>query len=182
MRRVFAAVLACVASGLARADAQVLICYNYACLAEAQVSYAREQLRELREMLRPALNAEQERAVLAQVMGRLYAWAGEQTPVWRDRAGDYLDEYGDGRMDCIDHALSSSRLLDMLEQARLLRFHRPVGVARRMRFGVAQHFSALVEESGSGVEYVVDSWFVDNGQPAVVMPLELWLNGGGPDV
>ncbi len=30
--------------------------------------------------------------------------------------------------------------------------------------------------------YVVDSWFVDNGEPAVVLPLAEWLNGGGPNV
>jgi len=33
-----------------------------------------------------------------------------------------------------------------------------------------------------GQRYVVDSWFVDNGEPAVVLPLAEWLNGGGPNV
>ena len=33
-----------------------------------------------------------------------------------------------------------------------------------------------------GEPYVVDSWFVDNGEPAVVLPLAEWLNGGGPNV
>jgi hypothetical protein len=26
------------------------------------------------------------------------------------------------------------------------------------------------------MHYVVDSWFYDNGQPAVVMPLEAWMD------
>ena len=30
--------------------------------------------------------------------------------------------------------------------------------------------------------YVVDSWFADNGQPAVVLPENEWLKGGGPNV
>jgi hypothetical protein len=29
---------------------------------------------------------------------------------------------------------------------------------------------------------VVDSWFFDNGQPAVVMPLAQWHAGEGPNV
>jgi hypothetical protein len=33
-----------------------------------------------------------------------------------------------------------------------------------------------------GERYAVDSWFVDNGEPAVVLPLAEWLNGGGPNV
>ncbi len=33
-----------------------------------------------------------------------------------------------------------------------------------------------------GARFAVDSWFVDNGEPAVVLPLADWLNGGGPNV
>ena len=37
-------------------------------------------------------------------------------------------------------------------------------------------------EDRPGQRYVVDSWFVDNGEPAVVLPLAEWLKGGGPNV
>lgn len=33
-----------------------------------------------------------------------------------------------------------------------------------------------------GAQFAVDSWFVDNGEPAVVLPLADWLNGDGPNV
>lgn len=33
-----------------------------------------------------------------------------------------------------------------------------------------------------GARFVVDSWFVDHGEPAIVLPLAEWLKGGGPDV
>jgi hypothetical protein len=33
-----------------------------------------------------------------------------------------------------------------------------------------------------GGRFVVDSWFVDQGEPAVVLPLADWLNGEGPNV
>jgi len=38
------------------------------------------------------------------------------------------------------------------------------------------------EAARPGERYAVDSWFVDNGEPAVVLPLAEWLNGGGPNV
>ncbi|NMG44478.1 hypothetical protein GPA22_12140 [Aromatoleum toluvorans] len=33
-----------------------------------------------------------------------------------------------------------------------------------------------------GARFAVDSWFVDHGEPAVVLPLADWLNGEGPNV
>jgi hypothetical protein len=47
------------------------------------------------------------------------------------------------------------------------------------------HWSAVIEEkktSGEAERFVVDSWFVDNGQPAVILPLAEWKQGAGPDV
>ena len=206
---------------------QVSICFNYGCIAEARVSYSDAQLSSVRAMLASARSAEEERAVLSRAVGRLYAWAGQQAPVWRDRGGDYADDDANGRMDCIDHAVSTTRLLRMIESRGWLRFHGVMDQVRRTGFlRVTQHFSAAVEEkaktgkageavSGSAKHsaggfvyadcgdcadvmrmetqspaaepqpsrrFVVDSWFFDNGTPAVVMPLEDWMSGGGPDV
>jgi len=46
------------------------------------------------------------------------------------------------------------------------------------------HWSAVIEEKtgGEAQRFVVDSWFVDNGQPAVILPLAEWKQGAGPDV
>lgn len=175
----------------AAAEEQVSICYNYSCLAEATIHYSEAQLASVRKTLARADNAEQERAALALVVGRLYVWAGQQSPVWRDRGGDYRDEGVDGRMDCIDHARSTTRLLRMLETRGWLRYHRVQNEVRRTRFLITQHFSAVVEEKPPAAllvttqaaprRYVIDSWFRDNGEPAVVLPLEDWMNGEGPN-
>jgi len=39
-----------------------------------------------------------------------------------------------------------------------------------------------VAEGSPGARFVVDSWFVEQGEPAVVLPLADWLHGGGPNV
>lgn len=213
----------------AGADERVSVCYNYGCLTQADIVYSERQLEEIADMLALAGSAEQERALLAQAVGRLYAWAGEQSPVKSDRGGNYPDEGVDGRMDCIDHSTSTTRLLKMLERRGWLYWHRVLEAQRRLRVLVFQHFSAVIEELpmprrvaapaptempdyvpvmlalcdcnvilddmprpvvqapvvGKGTEperYVVDSWFVDNGRAAVVMPLATWLEGDGPDV
>jgi len=45
------------------------------------------------------------------------------------------------------------------------------------------HYTAVIETTDDAAKrFVVDSWFVDNGQPAVILPLEDWQKGAGPDV
>ena len=183
-------------SAAALADEVVVVCYNYGCYSEQEVIYSDGQLAWAGEMLRAADSAEGERQLLSLVVGQLYAWAGQQSPIWRDRGGNYADEGAPGSMDCIDHSTTTTRLLWMLERRGDLRFHRLIEPARRTRFLVSQHLSAAVAEAAvieplplSGQvpamltrRYVVDSWFVDNGQPAVILPLEDWMRGAGPDV
>lgn len=198
-----------------RGGAEVSICYNYGCVREDSVQFHGTTLARLGERLAGARTAAEERELLGEAVGRLYRVAGTQTPVGADRAGNFLDAEVHGRMDCIDHSTSTTRLLALVESRGWLRFHRVVEPARRTRL-ILQHFSAVIEvlpvqeriarlppgqalagcnctedgwviEAADGADrpgerYVVDSWFVDNGEPAVVLPLAEWLKGGGPNV
>ena len=202
-------------AAIAETAATVKVCYDYGCLVEEEVHYAADQLVQVRDLLGAPGNADEERGRLSQAVGWLLGWAGQQTPIAADRGGNVADGGVHGRMDCIDHSTTTTRLLQLLEARGALRFHRVVEPARRTRL-ILQHFSAVIEvlsaaarvarlppgqalagcnctEDGQvigdadGVEhvgerYVVDSWFVDNGEPAVVLPLAEWLNGGGPNV
>ena len=54
---------------------------------------------------------------------------------------------------------------------------------RRTRWLVTQHFSAVIRVRDEGAaRFVVDSWFGEHGDPAVILPLEEWLDGEGPNV
>lgn len=166
------------------------VCYNYGCLSEDEVLYSDAQLRRVQGLLGDAGSAVHERALLGVAVGWMLGWAGQQTPISADRGGNYADDGVYGRMDCIDHSTTTTRLLRLIERRGWLRFHRVLAPALRTHFFVFDHYSAQIEEVGQGVpdehdepaRYVVDSWFFDNGQPAVVMPLDNWLAGEGPDV
>ena len=208
-----------------QAESTVSICYNYGCVREEEVRFRAATLTRLVARFADAQTAEEERAVLGEALGRLYRVAAIQTPIAADRGGNLLDDGANGRMDCIDHSTSSTRLLRLLEARGALRFHRVLEPVRRTRF-IFQHLSAAIEElscaersagvaphpaptevptmalaqgpcaeagliiedaggadaASPGARYVVDSWFVDNGEPAVVLPLAEWLNGEGPNV
>lgn len=170
------------------AEQRVTVCFNYGCLAQAEVVYADRQLRELGELFASVHDATDERAAIAIAVGRLLGWAGEQTPIAADRGGNYDDDGVDGRMDCIDHSTTTTRLLQMMAAQGWLRYHRVLEPVLRLRFFVFAHYSALIEEieatdaatPADENRYVVDSWFFDNGQPAVVMPLARWQAGEFP--
>ena len=174
-----------VAAGFAVADESVPICYGYGCIAQAQIRFSDAQLDEVGRQLALAVDAENERKLLGAAIGRLYGWAGEQSDIRNDRGGNYADGHAPGKMDCIDHSTSTTRLLRLLEARNYLRWHRVLEPSvRNWALVFPAHWSAVIEEKRGGAvsQFVVDSWFVDNGQPAVILPLADWKKGAGPDV
>lgn len=173
----------------AAADERLSVCFNYGCLSQADAVFSEAQLVDVARLFAAADDAAQEREALALAVGRLLGWAGEQTPIAADRGGNFTDAGIYGKMDCIDHARTTTRLLEMIERRGLLRYHRVEGPVLRRRFLIFEHNAAQIEQTGggdpaddgSGARYVVDSWFFDNGQPAVVMPLALWQSGESPN-
>ena len=187
--RLLAALALILALG-AQADERISVCFNYGCLTQAEVVYSEAQLAEIARLLGTARDAAQEREQLAVAVGLLLGWAGEQSPIVADRGGNYADAAVYGRMDCIDHSTTTTRLLHLLERRALLRFHRVLAPALRQSFLIFAHYSALVEEidpakatqqQADASRYVIDSWFFDNGHAAAVMPLAQWQSGEYPD-
>lgn len=210
--------------------ARAVVCFNYGCASQSEVVFDDARLEAVRATLAQAGNAAAERQALARSIGSLLGYAGTQAPIAADRAGNLLDAGVEGRMDCIDHATTTTRLLVLLEERGWLRFHRMRPPERRS-FLILQHFSAVIEEvspapappaaaapravpdyvapllalcdcpdvlddlapaeqdfappepeANPGARFALDSWFVDHGEPAVVLPLEDWMNGEGPNV
>lgn len=188
----------------AQAQEHVSICFNYGCRSQTEVRFDDRQLLALSTLLGAAQNAEQEREAISQTVGRMLAWAGEQSPIRADRGGNVADGGVSGAMDCIDHSTTATHLLYLMEDKGWLRYHRVLDVANRKRFLLFDHFAAQIgemrgelrgelepladpvanssDESRIVARYVVDAWFFDNGHPAAVMPLERWMAGESPDV
>lgn len=182
MRRLMAGLLAAMPLLAAGAGEQSLeVCFNYGCQSTQTVVYAPSQMLSLHSALDGSVDAADERGRLQYVLARMYRWAGEQSPIHVDRAGDFLDDEAYGRMDCIDHARTTDRMLHALQAAGALKFHRVVDIQRRTSWVIMQHFSAAIEDRSDGQRYAVDTWFRDHAEPAVVMDLNRWKGGGYPD-
>jgi len=170
------------------AEERISICFNYGCHAQAEVVYSDKQLRRVGRIMAAAGSAEEEREAISTSIGRLLGWAGKQSPISVDKGGNFADLEVSGKMDCIDHSTTTTRLLHMMEEHSWLRYHHTLEPVARWRYVFFEHRSAQIEElspakaGGEAERFVVDSWFFDNGQPAAVMPLASWLAGEGPDV
>ena len=138
--------LALWASAPSYASVEVSICYNYGCVTETAVRYSDAALVSWQRQLGAANSAAEERSILAEVIAGMYREAGKQSPIFADRGGNYADDGVYGRMDCIDHANSTTRLLDVLEKRGALRFHKLMPQVRRTTVVLFQHFGAVLEE------------------------------------
>ncbi|PWB58751.1 MAG: hypothetical protein C3F18_01970 [Nitrosomonadales bacterium] len=182
MQRCFllTALMLCSAASGAHAD-DLSICYNYGCARSAGVHLHGAQLSHIHMLLAWVDNAEEERQAIAQAIGLFQTAAGQQTPTFRDRGRNIPDEGADGRMDCIDHAHNTSAYLRLMEERGWLNFHRVLEPVKRAPWIFNEHWSARIAEKDSGEEFVVDSWFFDNGHPAAIFTLEEWMKGAEPN-
>ena len=164
---------------------QVEVCFNYGCIQQAPVVFDSMDLEPLARRVAAAADAREERAAVADAVGQLYRLAGRQSPISSDRAGNLRDAGVHGRMDCIDHSRTTTRFLRLMEARGWLQHHVVTEPARRTRF-IFQHFSAVLEERAQAESepeaYAIDSWFVEHGEPAVIIPLADWYRGEGPNV
>lgn len=160
---------------------ELSICYNYGCATQSVAHLRGAELSRVHMLFAWVENAEEERNAIAEAVGLLQAFAGQQTPIFRDRGRNLADDGVDGRMDCIDHSRNNTLYLNLMEERGWLKFHTTLEPARRAPLIVNEHWSARIAERESGHEFVVDSWFFDNGHPAAIFPLQEWMNGAEPD-
>ena len=82
-----------------------------------------------------------------------------------------------GQLDCISESRNTTTYLRLLEAEGLLQWHtvEERQVRHPLIFNV--HWSAVIRERTSGERFAVDSWFLDNGKPPFIQPLEDWLSG-----
>ena len=168
--------------GNAFADNFVDVCRAYGCVAQDKVGFTDAELSNLGAELRQAGSPKEERAIVANVIGKMYQIAGRQSLIRFDRAGNYFDDHPSGKTYCIDHSQTTTRFLRLLESHGYLHWHRVLDPVVRKAFYIFDHFSAAIETNEGEQIFVVDSWFVEQGESALVFPLKEWMQGAGPDV
>lgn len=170
-------------AGLIRdpAPARFNICFNHGCQALADVSLTPEQWQEIRRLFSPEpASPREERERVAQAVGTLETLTGKLTGIDNDRGGSLAGLWMRNQMDCVDESTNTHTYLVMLNNDGLLKYHVPANNERRFWPYLIQHYSAVIEETTTQKKFAVDSSFLDNGQPPVILPLSVWKQGWTP--
>jgi hypothetical protein len=127
-------------------------------------------------------NVAQERNHIAQAVGVLETIIGEKTGTATDRAGTFDNSDFPGQLDCNDEAINTTSYIRLMRQAGLVQLHEVESMhTRNFFFSGWPHTTAVIHEIANDQHYAVDSWFYDNGFPAVIVPLSAWKSGYVPN-
>ena len=122
-----------------------------------------------------ASSAEDERKKIAQAIGVLEDIVGKKIGTSGDLAGTFDNSAYKGQQDCNDEAINSTTYMRLLQQAGYLKFHEIEDMRTRNFFFTGwPHTTAVIRESKTGDRFAVDSWFYDNGHPAIIVPFAVW--------
>lgn len=165
--------------------AQVPVCFHHGCASVEHVAINEAQWQQVsRHLNEPAADARAEREQVRRAIAEMERVTGELAGTSGDIAGD-LGSFGtlDPQMDCIDESANTTTYLTLFEQAGLLRYHHVASRANRgmIFYGGMPHYSAMLTENATGRQWVIDSWFRDNGEPPDVVDLQTWKDGWKPD-
>ena len=154
---------------------EVTICYNYDCNRTAHVRPGVDEWSTIVNQFKPAArSAVEERGMIRRAVAVLEHIAGTQTPTYRDRGRNPIVNDWPGQMDCIDESTNTKRYLDLLQERGLLRWHRAAERVYRAPHLFDQHWAGQIIELETLDRYVVDSWFLDNGNMPYIQAASAW--------
>lgn len=129
----------------------------------------------------PPIDAEDERARVAQAVAALETLVGPQANTSGDRGRNAGLLSGLPQLDCVAETVNTTTYLYMIQADGLLTWHQLRYPQHR---GLANflwpHNTAVLVEHATGTAFAVDSWFFDNGQPPEIISLDVWIAGYDP--
>lgn len=158
------------------------VCYDNGCSSLSQVSLTPEQWEQVCALFfPPAETAAEERGRIRAAIALMERFVGDATGTWRDKGGTFNFGTG-GQMDCIDESINTSLYLTMFYKYGMLRHHLVHDRATRGWFIFGwPHTTAVILEQARNALWAVDSWFLDNGEPPFILPLDVWKRGWKPN-
>lgn len=163
--------------------ATATLCQNFGCDKRKTIQLNADELSMIRQHFLPKPStAEEERQRLASAIALFEQLNGPKLRTSGDEAQNYTAFMSrSNQLDCVAESLNTTRYLLLLEEMKLLRFHRTGGNVHRGLFTLnAPHNSATIIQLENQQAYAVDAWFGANAEPAWVVPIETWLDGATP--
>lgn len=165
------------------APGQFSVCHGFSCAQVTQVGLNDAQWFAVTSVFeQAALNPEEERVQIARAIAKFETVVGVLAGTSGDLGENAISGLDlSGQMDCIDESTNTTTYLRILAKAGFLRWHRVEDRVTRGWFLFGwPHTTAVVSERQSGQRWAIDSWFLANGHPPAVAPLQVWQRGWRP--
>ena len=161
-------------------DFDLTVCSGYNCNFITNIKFTDQDIQEISNMFSTSIrSAEQERVMIAKAIGKMEQITGLVVGTNIDNGGVLENEYiGDiTRQDCVDESSTTTNYLKYLVDLELVYYHDiQIPQSRGALIdGRWPHFTAVIKDKQTGEQFAIDSWYLDNGQPPVVMPLKDWV-------
>jgi hypothetical protein len=158
-------------------QASFAACLDYHCDLTRSVRVSQLRWQQVRALFAAVPDAAAEREAVRRSIALLEDQVGRLTGTWRDLAKNSAGAGLPGQLDCISESRNTTTYLQLLARDGLLRWHSVEEPVKRTRWLVMVHWTAVIRDRDSGQRYAVDAWFLDNGEPPYIQPLEHWLRG-----
>jgi hypothetical protein len=160
-----------------RAPPPFFSCTDYHCDEGQTVILSEDQWRQVVSLFPPSDSPVAEREQIRHAIALLETQVGRTTGTWRDLGKNVPGAGQPGQLDCISESRNTTTYLQLLSADGLLRWHQVEDRELRHPWLLDVHWSAVIRDLTTGKRYAVDSWFLDNGKPPIIQPLEEWLSG-----
>jgi hypothetical protein len=151
------------------------VCIDYHCEQLQQVPLQDHDRHELLQPFsQPAKSAAQERENIRRAIARFEQLTGSRTLTYKDLP-ENKGEDETGQLDCIAESKNTRHYLLWLEQKNQLKWHHVGNRIKRTPSFFDVHWGAVITETGSDNDFVVDSWYGANGEPPLIQPVDQWL-------
>jgi hypothetical protein len=157
------------------AEPSFVHCFDFGCKSNQEIRYSQAQWQSIRQIFESEwLDPDEEKQAIRKAIALMEEYSGQIAGTSRDEGGNYSPGSDTiKQMDCIDESTNTYQYLNALEELNLLRWHSVEPKVRRIVW-FAQHWTAVVSENTTGELFVVDSWYLDNGEPPYIQLLADW--------
>lgn len=159
------------------------ICQSGGCAKLSQTALTQSEWNQVASIFSPMPdNAHGERILIAKAIAKFESLIGQKIGTANDKAGTFKNSQFPGQQDCNDEAINTTTYIRLLVQTGLVKWHAVEDTrTRHFFFSGWPHSTAVIRQLDNEARFAVDSWFFDNGQPATIVPFELWKDGYVPE-
>ncbi len=158
------------------------ICFSHGCQKSTILQINKNEWARVQKIFHPMpTNASGERKNIAKAIGMIETIVGKLSDTAGDQGGTFSGIFSYRQMDCEDEAVNTATYMTMMRRDGMIIFHELLRPAYRGFFlNGWPHMATVIAEKDKGEKFVVDSWFLNNGEPPFILPYKKWKNGWRP--